>query len=87
MLLKDIIWREMLRLSIRGYNCLVDGNLTGAEITVNEMSALLDEADSKGIAVDEAATAERDQLKKDLEFDKKLKDLGEQVESFKRRYA
>lgn len=84
MLLKDIVSKEMLRLSIRGYDCLVNGNLIGAEITVNEMSALLDEAKSVGISVDEE---ERDQLKKDLEFDKKLKDLGEQVESFKRRYA
>lgn len=90
-MLTDVVYREVLRLSAVAHRYLAEHSTSGAEVVIEEMNELLDEAARSGIAVSDATICERDEVVKFYNLfvwiDSLDESIDEKIESFKRSDA
>ena len=90
-MLTDVVYREVLRLSAVAHRYLAEHSTSGAEVIIEEMNELLDEATRSGIVVSDATIRERDEVVKFYNLfvwiDSLDESIDEKIESFKRSDA
>ena len=90
-MLTDVVYREVLRLSAVAHRYLAENSTLGAEVVIEEMNELLDEATRSGIVVSDATICERDEVVKFYNLfvwvDSLDESIDEKIESFKRSDA